>query len=49
MGMIAAETLLQRIARPEDDSYPREIVVEPELIVRESSARVRKQALTGKK
>ena len=40
MGMIAAETLLRRIARPEDDSYPREIVVAPELIVRESSGRV---------
>ena len=40
MGTIAAETLLRRIARPEDDSYPREIVVEPELIVRESTARV---------
>ncbi|MGC2152976.1 MAG: substrate-binding domain-containing protein, partial [Terriglobales bacterium] len=39
MGTIAAETLLRRIARPEDDSYPREIVVEPELIVRESTAR----------
>jgi DNA-binding LacI/PurR family transcriptional regulator len=39
MGTIAAETLLRRIVRPEDDSYPREIVVEPELIVRESTAR----------
>lgn len=39
MGMIAAETLLRRIVRPDDDSYPREIVVEPELIVRESSGR----------
>jgi DNA-binding LacI/PurR family transcriptional regulator len=39
MGTIAAETLLRRIARPEDDSYPREIVVEPELIVRETTAR----------
>ncbi|MFY9562213.1 MAG: LacI family DNA-binding transcriptional regulator [Terriglobales bacterium] len=39
MGMAAAENLLRRIARPEDDSYPREIVVEPELIVRESSSR----------
>jgi LacI family transcriptional regulator len=40
MGTIAAETLLRRIARPEDDSHPQEIVVEPELIVRESTARV---------
>jgi DNA-binding LacI/PurR family transcriptional regulator len=41
MGMVAAETLLRRIARPDDDSYPREIVVEPELIVRESSGAAR--------
>lgn len=41
MGTIAAETLLRRIARPDDDSYAREIVVEPELIVRESTARAR--------
>jgi DNA-binding LacI/PurR family transcriptional regulator len=39
MGTIAAETLLRRIARPDDDSYPRELVVEPEFIVRESSRR----------
>ena len=39
MGTIAAETLLRRIARPEDDSYAREIIVEPELVVRESTAR----------
>ena len=39
MGVIAAETLLHRVARPEDDSYARQIVVEPELIVRESSGR----------
>jgi DNA-binding LacI/PurR family transcriptional regulator len=36
--MIAAETLLRRIARPDDDSYPREIVIEPELVVRKSTA-----------
>jgi DNA-binding LacI/PurR family transcriptional regulator len=41
MGMIAAEALLRRIARPEDDNYPREIVIEPELIVRQSTAAVR--------
>jgi DNA-binding LacI/PurR family transcriptional regulator len=40
MGTIAAETLLRRIARPDDDSYPREIVVEPELVIRESTARM---------
>jgi LacI family transcriptional regulator len=38
MGMIAAETLLRRIARPDDDSYPREIVIDPELVVRKSTA-----------
>lgn len=38
MGMIAAETLLRRIARPDDDTYPRQIVIEPELIVRKSTA-----------
>ena len=38
MGMIAAETLLRRIARPDDDSYPRQIVIEPELVVRKSTA-----------
>jgi DNA-binding LacI/PurR family transcriptional regulator len=41
MGMIAAETVLRRIARPEDDSYQREIVVEPELVIRESTAPAR--------
>ena len=40
MGMIAAETLLKRIARPDEDTYPREIVIEPELIVRQSTAAV---------
>ena len=40
MGTIAAEALLRRIARPEDDDYPREIVIEPELIVRKSTAAV---------
>jgi len=40
MGMIAAETLLRRIARPDDDSYPRQIVIEPELVVRKSTAPV---------
>jgi DNA-binding LacI/PurR family transcriptional regulator len=38
MGMIAAETLLQRITAPAKASYPKEIVVEPELIVRGSTA-----------
>jgi DNA-binding LacI/PurR family transcriptional regulator len=44
MGMIAAETLLQRITAPAKAPYPREIVVEPELIVRASSARSRQLA-----
>ncbi len=39
MGLIGAEALLRRIARPDDDSYPREIVIEPELVVRKSTAR----------
>jgi DNA-binding LacI/PurR family transcriptional regulator len=34
MGMIAAETLLERINSPRESKYPKEIVVEPELIVR---------------
>jgi DNA-binding LacI/PurR family transcriptional regulator len=38
MGMIAAETLLQRITAPAKAPYPKEIVVEPELIVRASTA-----------
>ena len=38
MGMIAAETLLQRITNPSKSGYPKEIVVEPELIVRGSTA-----------
>lgn len=39
MGMIAAETLLQRITAPAQAPYLKEIVVEPELIVRASTAR----------
>jgi LacI family transcriptional regulator len=42
MGMIAAEALLRRIARPDDDGYPRQIVIEPELVVRKSTAAVAK-------
>jgi DNA-binding LacI/PurR family transcriptional regulator len=38
MGKIAAETLLRRIARPDLASSPKQITVEPELVVRESSA-----------
>lgn len=34
MGVIAAETLLERINSPREGNYQKEIVVEPELIVR---------------
>jgi len=44
MGMIGAETLLRRITAPAKTPYPKEIVVEPELIVRASTARVSKPA-----
>lgn len=37
MGVLAAETVLQRINAPVRRSYPREIVVEPELIIRGST------------
>jgi DNA-binding LacI/PurR family transcriptional regulator len=39
MGMIAAETLLKRINAPSKTPYPKTITVEPELIVRASTAR----------
>ena len=38
MGMLAAETLLRRIAAPPEDPYAKEIVVQPELICRASTA-----------
>ena len=38
MGTIAAEALLRRIARPDDDTHSREIVIAPELVVRKSTA-----------
>ena len=38
MGVIAAETLLQRIASPRNKPYPKTITIEPELIVRASTA-----------
>jgi DNA-binding LacI/PurR family transcriptional regulator len=41
MGVIAAETLLRRINAPAKTPYPKAITVEPELIVRESSAKVK--------
>ncbi|HET8921750.1 MAG TPA: substrate-binding domain-containing protein [Candidatus Acidoferrum sp.] len=39
MGMIAAETVLQRINASKGAPYPRTITVEPDLIVRASTAR----------
>ena len=41
MGMLAAETLLQRINAPNKTPYPKEIVVEPSLIVRGSTSQAR--------
>lgn len=40
MGLLAAETLLRRIAAPPGAAYPKEIVVQPELICRASTAPV---------
>ena len=40
MGVTAAENLLQRIARPNSDSIPSLITVEPELVVRKSTGAV---------
>lgn len=40
MGMIAAETLLRRITAPAKSPYPKEIVAEPELMIRASTIRV---------
>jgi DNA-binding LacI/PurR family transcriptional regulator len=40
MGMTAAETLVRRISAPKNADYPKNIVVEPELIVRGSTARL---------
>jgi LacI family transcriptional regulator len=39
MGIIAAETLLRRINAPTKAPYPKSIHVEPELIIRETTAR----------
>jgi LacI family transcriptional regulator len=41
MGVIAAETLLRRINAAAKTPYPKAITVEPELIVRESTARAK--------
>jgi DNA-binding LacI/PurR family transcriptional regulator len=34
MGMVAAETLLRRISMPGQNTYPKQVVLKPELIVR---------------
>jgi DNA-binding LacI/PurR family transcriptional regulator len=38
MGKLAAKAVLRRIARGADNPYPKEVTVEPELVVRESTA-----------
>jgi DNA-binding LacI/PurR family transcriptional regulator len=38
MGTLAAETLLRRIAAPPQAAYPKEIVVQPDLVCRASTA-----------
>ncbi|SPE30446.1 hypothetical protein SBA2_510004 [Acidobacteriia bacterium SbA2] len=40
MGRIAAETLLRRIRRSGSDSHGAETIVEPTLIIRETTCRV---------
>lgn len=40
MGEIAARTLLQRITQPKSNKYPKCIMVEPELVIRESTGPV---------
>jgi len=41
MGAIAAETLIERIEGRKD--YPSEIAIEPELVIRESTAHLNGQ------
>ena len=41
MGLLAASTLLRRIAAPAEADYPKEIVVQPELICRASTGAAR--------
>jgi len=38
MGMVAAETLLRRIGMPGQNTYPKEVVLKPELMVRGTTA-----------
>lgn len=42
MGVLAAETLLKRIAGSPSEDYPRNIVVEPELVIRGSAGKAAK-------
>ncbi len=46
MGKIAAETVLRRIAR-DDAEHPKQITVEPELVVRESTCKVGTANMAG--
>lgn len=46
MGLIAADTLLKRITAPANAPYPKEIVVEPSLVVRASTMAVPKRTRT---
>lgn len=48
MGKLAAETLLQRIASP-DPAFPRMLQVEPELVIRQSTANVRGATQPGRR
>ena len=43
MGMLAAETLVQRINGPVDGPAPKQLVIDPELVVRESTCTVAKR------
>jgi len=47
MGVIAAETLLRRVNQSASATYPKEIVVEPELIARASTAPARDSSKTS--
>src|SRR6201981_1613240 len=49
MGMLAAETLLRRIAAPPEAPYAKEIVVQPELICRASTAAARNPTEFGRR
>jgi DNA-binding LacI/PurR family transcriptional regulator len=48
MGRTAAETLLRRIRRVGSDSHDGEIMVEPRLIIRETTARALTRLLRAK-